>query len=253
MGMFIFDNELVEKKLTNYIWNKLFISGKEKKFLTNLLTLTDVIVFGGVVRDFVLNKLKQVDHRDIDLVVVNLDSDVEKILQPYLINKNSFGGFKLKIDKKEIDLWKFEETWGIKNKLPLFNSIPEYLPHTSFFNINAIAFSIKNQNLVLSESFKKVYYEEILDIEFIPNPLPALCLIKTYEYVQKYELKLSDKLVEYLKKNIKHRKQYELRDIQMKHYGGIKYSNKELLDFNNSIISGENNFRSNLHVKLIDY
>ena len=113
------NQEVYEDKLTNYIWNKLFISAKEKKFLSDILKETDIVVFGGVVREFVLNDFNQVEHRDIDLVVVNLDQSVEKLLEPYLIRKNSFGGYKLRIDKKEIDLWKLAETWGIK-KMGLF-------------------------------------------------------------------------------------------------------------------------------------
>lgn len=230
-----FDQRKIEDKLNNYIWNKLFITAKEKKFLSNILRYTDIIVFGGVIREFVLNNLKQIDHRDVDLVVVNLNDSIEELLKPFLIRKNSFGGYKLRIDQKDIDLWKFSETWGIKNSFPLFYSMTDFLPHTSFFNINAIAFSLVNKKLIYSESFKKFLLDRVLDIEFIPNPIPSLCLIKTYEYVLRYKLELSSKLINYMIENFETIKKDEIHDLQIKHYGSVKFSQKEILDFYNKI------------------
>ncbi|MHB8336110.1 MAG: hypothetical protein ACYDEE_01685 [Ignavibacteriaceae bacterium] len=226
-----FNQELIEDKLKNYIWNKLFVTAKEKLFLSNILKLTDILVFGGVIREFVLNNLKQIDHRDVDLVVVNLNEEIETYLNPYLIRKNSFGGFKLKVNAKDIDLWKLGETWGIRNKAPLFTDATEFLPETSFFNLNAVAFSISNNKLHYSEGFENFVNTRILDIEFTPNPLPSLCLLKTFEYTKKYKLDIAPKLVKYLVTNFNEKKTNEISNQQVKHYGNILYSQKEILEF----------------------
>ena len=241
-----FNKKLIEEKLINYIWNKLFISAKEKKFLSDILKHTDILIFGGVIREFILNDLQKVEHRDIDLVITSINEKIEDILSNFLVKRNSFGGYKLKVNDKDIDLWKLDETWGIKNKAPLFNNVSEFLPETSFFNINAVAFSLKSNKLLLSEGFKNFLDKRILDIEFKPNPLPALCFIKTYEYILKYKVSLSNKLIDFLATNINSKMIKDFDKIQSKHFGFQKFSIDELSDFyNNFIINKAGKLKNN--------
>lgn len=235
-----FDEILITKRINNYVWNKLFVTAKEKKFLSDILKDTDVMIFGGVIREFVFNNFQKVDHRDIDLVIVNKSKNIEDLLNKYLLNRNSFGGYKLKIDNKDIDIWEFNTTWAIKNQYPLFYSMTEFLPNTSFFNINAVVFSIGKNKLLASDGFIKFFEDEVLDIEFGLNPLPSLCLIKTFEYHEKYKLKLSPSIKNYITKNFKDAK-LDLTKTQIKHYGKIKYSEIELNKFFSKIVKAEKN------------
>ena len=232
--------KFIEERLKNYIWNKLFISAKEKRFLSHILKYSDILIFGGVIREFVLNNFQKVEHRDIDLVITNLNDEVKNYLNNYLVRINSFGGYKLKVNNKDIDLWKLGETWGIKNKAPLFNDVTDFLPETSFFNINAVAFSLKNNNLLYSEKFKKFLSDRELDIEFKPNPMPGLCFIKTYEYKLKYKVSISDKLIKFLTSTIDEKNINSLDEIQKKHFGFQKFSIKELNQFRNELINKDN-------------
>ncbi len=230
-----FNKKLIESKLKTYIWNQLFITGGEKRFVSDILKFTDILVFGGVIREFVLNNFQKVDHRDIDLVITSINNELNEYLNRFLIRKNSFGGYKLKIKEKEIDLWKLDDTWGIK-KVPLFNNVSEFLPETSFFNLNAVAFSLGKNELYYSEGFSKFLNERILDIEFKPNPLPVLCFIKTYEYTKKYKISLSEKLIEFITSNINSKTIKDTYTIQNKHFGRQEYSINELTDFYNKLI-----------------
>ena len=73
---------------------------------------------------------------------------------------------------------------------------------------------------------------------------------KTYEYFKKYNPKLSERLIKYLKGNFNLKKQNELQEIQAKHYGHIKFSPKELLHFYKALVNDKNNINSNLFVTL---
>lgn len=221
-----FDKINIENKLYNYIWNSIFKTAKEKKFISELMLNTEVLVFGGVVREYILNNLQPLKHRDIDFVVLDFNSQTKRVLEPLIVSINSFGGYKLLLNDKTIDLWKFEDTWAF-TKMPLFNNFINYLPETSFFNLNAVALSMNNKELIFTDDFIKFLDDNILDITFKPNPLPALCVVKTFEYYKKYSVEISNNLIKYLKLNCKHHI-CELEEVQIRHYGEIKYSTSEV-------------------------
>lgn len=83
----------------------------------NLLTLiskqTNVYVFSGVIRNFLLGYL---ENRDLDIVIDNIDdiSIPRKYLNKIDYKRNSFGGYKLKVGKIVVDTWDLNNTWGIQ-------------------------------------------------------------------------------------------------------------------------------------------
>ena len=76
----------------------------------------------------------------------------------------------------------------------------------------------------MGDDFKKGIEERRLDITFEPNPLPALCIIKTIEYYMEKGFKIGERLIQFIERKEKHLSADDLTNIQYRHYGEIKYS-----------------------------
>ncbi len=217
-----------EKEFYNYI-TSLFTTREEKYFWNSVLDYSYAYVFGGVIKDYVLGIKK--DHRDIDIVVEKISEDLMNRIEKYLIKKNQFDGLKLKVGNKIIDLWQIDRTWAIRTNTSLnAANYVQHLPSTSFFNITAIIFSIKDRKFISDKKFNNFLRDRTLTIVYEDNPFPGLCIIKTYEFYKTLNLKLSDPLKDYI---IKYFENYAhtFKDIQLKHYDKEVYSNNELNEF----------------------
>ncbi len=213
----------------------IFSNTEADNFIHFLKKEYDSYIFGGLIKDFVFGN--DGIHRDIDIVVNEVDEKFKNYIAKYKFFENQFGGFKIFIGNFEFDIWDFNKTWAVK-KYPLlsFTTIPEYLPYTSFFNITAVLFSLKDDKLIYNSEFTKFLEDKVLSIVLEDNPFPELCIIKTYEYIKKYDLKLSKKLINYFIKNYSIKRD-KLNYIQKKHYSEIKFPQDELDDFYYRLIS----------------
>jgi nucleoside-specific outer membrane channel protein Tsx len=235
--------EKIEEVFNIYLERIFFSSGLKKRFWEEIICKTDSYIFGGVIVDF-LNR--DSNHRDIDIVVECLTEDHLEELKKYQFQRNSFGGFKIKIDNLNIDLWLLKKTWAITRNNYLNFDLYKLLPSTSFFSSTAIIYSIREKKLYYKDSFIQFIENKKIDIIFEDNPYPELCIVKSYQYyLQKY--KFSTQLVDYIVKNFP-RRQSSLEQIQIKHYGFIKYSIEDLCEFYNKIKTNrrtENQINSN--------
>lgn len=235
------DNQKYSNKFKIY-FNSLFQTEEETSFINIIKNSTDSLVFGGIIRDYFKNDY---EHRDIDIVVKSNNIPLFKEeIGKFIISENRFGGFKLLINNKSIDLWFVEETWAIKNFLR-FNSISlpgiEYekmLPLTVFFDITAAVYSITEEKLYMLDGFISFIEnkKKVLNIVLEDNPFPALCIIKAFEYTEKYNLDFSKDLKAYILKYYKI-KSDELISTQIKHYGYLKFSMEQLNTLYYSLLS----------------
>ena len=76
------------------------------KILLLISKETDFQIFSGIIRNFFLNEK---GIRDLD-IVLNNEINLESIFPSKLIYKNSFGGYKIKTEKLDIDLWYVKNT-----------------------------------------------------------------------------------------------------------------------------------------------
>lgn len=196
--------------------------------VNKLLPKTNVYLFSGIIRDYFL----EAEHsfRDIDFVIED-DLEIESLFSDLPIRKNTFGGYKIMIDSITIDLWSIKNTWGIKINpfLPFaeFSDILE-LPRTTFFNSSSILFSLNDKEFIVGKPFLDFLEKKELDIVLEKNPEPALCVINSLYYKEKYQLKLSKKLKKYILKN---RDKYvsEFDNIQEKHFKEIIYTTEDIV------------------------
>jgi hypothetical protein len=208
------------------------------KFWDQLVSNADCYVFGGFVVDF----LKQSnEHRDIDIVILSLNQKTLDLINAYGGIKNSFGGYKLNIDGVAIDIWAIKDTWAIKKMNNLDFDLINQLPSTSFFNSTAIIYSVRAKKVIYHNKFIDFLYGNKLDILFQENPYPALCILKSYQYY-KTGIQFNKKLSNYIydRFNIYF---HQLGDMQVKHYGSLKYSNEELVEFFKDISSNLNSVK----------
>lgn len=216
-----------QEEIFNTYFFSLFETADEKYFLNEIISNTNAYVFGGIIRDFFLS-IKH--HRDIDIVVEEMSNELRHSIDQYIERINQFGGYKIVINDKNIDLWDLKSTWEL-SKNPQFDfEVQKYLPSSSFFNITAIIYSINEHHFYANKAFEEGISKKFLDIVNEDNPLPELCIVKTYEYVSKYDLKISNKLLNYIIKYFPI-KIDKLEEIQVRHYGEVKYSLEELNTF----------------------
>jgi hypothetical protein len=159
-----------------------------------------------------------------------------------MVRKTRFGGYKLCIEGKEIDIWELKKTWAIHHRPKFEMMLDELLPATSFFNITAIVFSMAENRFLYKKKFEQGISKRLLDIVYEPNPFPELCIVKTIEYVQRYRLRVSKHLRRYI---LKHFEQVnrKLISIQLSHYGVIKYNEEIINQFIEMIRLQEENSR----------
>ena len=197
-------------------------------FLIDDLSLNfDVYLFSGVIRDYFLNYPNK--FRDIDLVVKPISSltldEKMGLFKSFNIFKNSFGGYKVEINGQHIDLWELNETWALKNRLmgnKLFLDASELLG-TPFFNFSAIIFDFKLNQFSYSNDFLLFLKKRELDLVLKINPLPQLCVINTIFYKLKFNLAISKNLKQYCIEYFGKYNKNDFENIQLKHFGEIKY------------------------------
>jgi hypothetical protein len=211
------------EEMFSFHFSKFFSTVEEIAFIESLKAITDLYVFSGILRDFLLGYNKE-DPRDFDFVIGESNKETKKIIKKYLVRQTQFGGFKCRINNKDVDIWSVQDTWAIKKYRPFY--IQNYLPLTAFFNITAAIYCLNTNKLYIHDSFKE-FLEDIkhqkLDIVLEDNPFPALCIVKTFELMDKFDLPLSDRLKDYILRYNKILTEGDFHDVQMKHFGLIKY------------------------------
>jgi len=200
-------------------------------FLERLKKLTNVYVFSGVIRNYFL---RQSSIRDLDLVV-EFNEEARSFIESNEFIKNSFDGYKLDFSDLKIDLWFMEDTWAINTYQKILEFyVPEFITSTAFFNFSCILFDFQSKEFIIRKEFLRFIRDKELELVFEPNPNVKLCIINSLYYSDKYELKIGQKLKEYLirKLNIV---DPHFQKIQLKHFGEIFYSDNVVIERINSL------------------
>lgn len=202
------------------------------RMLLEISSQTDVYVFSGVIRNYLLGEPLS---RDLDIVVrnlksVNLPMDV---IRKYSISKNSFGGYKVKTCELTIDIWDIESTWSLVRN-PNLRATPNTLLKTAFFNFSAIVYDIKRRAFVFGYDFTTFYGYKEIDVVNECNPNDALCIVNTMYYAIKLEYPIRYKLCKWVVEHYKADYQYE--DVQLLHFHSVLYSKEDIEKFRNCCV-----------------
>ena len=204
--------------------------------LTELRVLADGPIelwcLGGLPRDLVAHS-KPKRPRDIDLVAGSdqLEPLLEQV-QATVRRRTRFGGLQLSLRNWTVDVWPLSQTWAFREQL-----IPECsfedLPRTTFLNIEAIAIELGSRTRgksrrVADAGFFDALATRTIDINFEPNPFPALCVVRTLVFASQLNFAVSARLVQYLARQMKNTTVDQLIDVQLEHYGHVKLAPNKL-------------------------
>lgn len=180
----------------------------------------EVLIFSGVIRDFFLER--ENSFRDLDVVLSEIDEST--FVEGVLIKRNQFGGVKMLIGDKKVDVWRLKDTWGLK-QMGMF-PFPISLLDTSFYNFSAIVYNYNEECFYFDKDFVEFLAYRKLDIVFEENPLPELCIVNSLWYSQSLELELSTRLKKWMVSH--YMENYDYEPVQRKHFGYQKYTNREI-------------------------
>ena len=194
--------------------------------LKKLVQENDVYVFSGIIRDFLLGEY--CGTRDFDCVLNDQSlhnvSVIDYIRSSVNYRVNSFGGMKIVRPNLVIDVWNLRDTWGVKQEnLPLS---PQELIKTGFFNFSSIVYNLKTENFIFDQNFVNFLENRSLDIVYPKNPNIALCFVNIFYYQLKYDLKLSFKLLRWMKENYQYG--MDLESVQVKHFNQVIFKQSNL-------------------------
>lgn len=216
--------------LDDYSWN----------ILTSISKQTDVYIFSGVIRNFLLGYF---ENRDLDIVVKNIENIKidKKYFENVEIKKNNFGGYKFKTGQLSVDAWGIENTWGLQ-RLNLRES-PYSLINTVFFNFSAIVYDFNKERFIFDDKFISFYKDKAMDVVYKDNPNKALCIINTIYYSKKYSFYIKKDLCKWIVDNSG--SNYDYQNIQIKHFGEILYSNDYINKFIHSCVEALKLYKKN--------
>jgi len=204
------------------VFRKLFVEIEEK---------FDIIIFGGVVRDYITSKT--FEPRDIDLVLYSNSpgmNDLETILYSYYpdnsIKKNQFEGYKLQSAYVLFDIWLLENTWAFKQGL--IKASLDNLLQSVCLNIDAYAYHLTDMYFIRNCDEKGL--PEKIDFLLKKNPFFNLNIIRALYLSKRYNIEISTQLRDAALNFFSSDKQanQEAMFLQKKHYNKIVLSKNDI-------------------------
>lgn len=199
--------------------------------LNQIAQQTKVYIFSGVIRNFLLGEYR---NRDLDIVLENIDGINLPLsyLRKSHIFKNSFGGFKIRIENLMIDVWGLSHTWGLSQENLPFT--PENLIHTAFFNFSSIAYDFNNKCFIYDYPFIDFFIHRYMDVVFEPNPNTELCIVSTMHYYLSNGFPIKPRLQDWIKEHYIDTMTFER--TQMAHFNKILYTDTQIKEFVSEVI-----------------
>ncbi|MBD5237141.1 MAG: hypothetical protein HDS62_06375 [Bacteroidales bacterium] len=227
-------SEDFQKYLSNDI-----LGGETYNLFLEIMGDSHGYLLSGLIRDYFLMLHRSV--RDLDFVFqiskLNLLKYKEFLKKKNIsFNYNSFKGLKIKSSEfPDIDIWKLENTWGIKhqNLKPTVNSLIDSV----FFNFSAIAFDLQGKKFIFNDHFINFLSTKYLDIVYPENPNIPLCLFNICYYTESLELDISENVKAWVKSN--YTADLDFDQVQMKHLGKIQYTSNYINTFLKKIQDGK--------------
>ncbi|WP_431808569.1 hypothetical protein [Lysinibacillus sphaericus] len=214
-------------EIRNDFYDVLSIRPTAHAFIGKLEQESNLLLFGGCIRDYYDNKFKNIP-RDFDIVLSDLRQDLDSLLQNsnLVYERNKFGGYKVKLDDLEFDIWEIHNTWAFKEKKVHYKELLD-LNKTVFLNVDSVFYDL-NRGLLFDQGFSNAITSRIIDIVLTSNPYPELNLARALRYKYKYNLQFSQQLQNYFDE--------WLGNFDNKIYGMNYLKNIEIKRYETSII-----------------
>lgn len=196
------------------------------------------VVFGGVLRDLSILGPSELP-RDVDVVVSGVSpSDLEEAFKDIVQEKNRFGGLRLRAGGWLIDIWSLHDTWAFREGYIAEVSF-DSLVKTTFLNVEAAAIDVfappGKRREIYTHGFAEAIDSGVVDINFEPNPYPALCLIRSIFTAIRLRFRLSFNLAKYISRFSQDLPIEQLMRIQETHYGVVRIQQERMREYLQSI------------------
>ena len=219
--------------LTKRVQRFLSRERNKDKLLSRLLNLLgdrpNVYLFGGALRDIALYGIAKIDaDSDIDLVHAESQAPIRPAtLKDFQFSINKFGGFRIKTDRRSVDLWNAENTWAFQKGHRKYERV-ESLLDTTITNWESILYNLKKHKLIFKENYFGELDERYLDVVLDKNPNPLgmyVRIMRAYACKEKLELsnretqlKLSNQASQLMRKALKKHTFDEMSIYEKEHF-----------------------------------
>jgi hypothetical protein len=195
---------------------------------------------GGTLRDLLLGPARAGPAgsypRDIDIIVIGASlQELAECFSDLLSRQTRYGGLHLvthvtRTCEVHFDVWPLDETWAFK-EYALTPDIAIF-PTTPFLNIDAIAVEARaargRPRQVYEHGFFDAIGNELLDVNFEPNPYPDVCAMRALVLAAKLKYGISTRLGYFIAKRAAMSSVSAFEDAQLSHYGRIRCTASEL-------------------------
>lgn len=202
--------------------------------IQEIATESEIYVFSGIIRDFLTGDYS--GARDVDFVLTE-DRYFRKLIYRLKkkniinVNYNQFGGIKIILKKIHIDIWRLQNTWGIKNEGK--EATVDALIDSAFFNFQAIVYSLREHKFIYHTDFCGFLKTKVMDVVYQKNPNIELCIVNVCHYWTLYGYNISKKLARWLK--LHYTEKMDFAHVQQKHFGKILYPQEYIKTFINNL------------------
>ncbi len=198
-------------------------------------------IVGGTLRDVMLAP-PSAFPRDIDIVISGASQkSLDEEFADLLMRRTRFGGLHLvkpvrltgglsgSETQVVFDVWRLEDTWGIKDAgLP--PTIDSFVK-TPFLNIDSAAIELVARNArrrLVEHGFYQSLSLGLLEINYEPNPFPAVCIARSLIMAAKLKFSLGPSLARFVLTLSKWGSVDDLVQAQVSHYGRVRSESDEL-------------------------
>ena len=199
----------LRKRVEYFLSSSAFLREEVGVFLTSVLPLGEVVIFGGMLRELSIRGNESFKS-DVDLVIDVEDLyQLERALSEFGFQRNKFGGYRIKLSHWIIDIWDFKSTWAFKKQIVQGNKLSD-LCKTTFFNWDAIIYNITTAEIHAIDGYIESISNGLLDINLKKSANPIGNIVRSFRYSNYYDAKFSLKLKNYIYKNLKN---YTVQDV----------------------------------------
>ncbi len=187
----------IKQRLGNFVKDATTSSRELGNALSSLRSIGDVVIFGGAIRDIALFGVEKF-RSDIDLVIdIEDHRAIEIALRRHEYRMTAFGGYRLRIDSWQVDVWPYKRTWAV-TRGHVHASRLEDLIRTTFFNWDAALYSLESKKLTLRPDYIDVLHKRYLDVVLPNNPNPLGMVERTLRLMMRTGATLSPTLVQFV-------------------------------------------------------
>lgn len=214
------------------------------KFIESLSSKSEVLVFGGCVRDIALYGVKLFSS-DIDLVYTGSSVELARVLErmkcEYELTQNKFGGYRTVVKNWDVDLWAIETTWAFKKGYVQYHSINSLLD-TTITNWDAIFYKWNESKIVCCDQYFTDMNDGYLSLNLYQNPNVIGCLVRILRfYFMKKATLFSPDIRQFIIEKFEGRNIEDIVRYEVKAYPRDRYLNfNNVTNFIEAIKRGDN-------------